>query len=314
LSGANAILCLGFDGKYAQSIVDVKLHQAKKSGAKLITFNANEHSLSKAADEWLRPVPGEEADVLEMLVESLRAEKQQNHLPPVAAQTGRIAHLLLESKRTVILLGSSLLTHSDNLFLLKMVERLIAQTAAELVMLPAPVNLAGAFRMGIIAPAATELQDLEVLHLLGEAVPADLPDQPFILYQNIYPPARDIPAGLILPAAAFTEEDGTFLDHAGQVRNIHQAVPAPGSALPSWQILCRIAQKLGVPGFDYDNAAQIQAEFEKMTFSNAELAGAVPGILQSEPDVLQAGRDEDHSYMGFPLGTWVAGFRMLYPE
>ncbi|RPJ22697.1 MAG: 4Fe-4S dicluster domain-containing protein [Chloroflexi bacterium] len=314
LSGADAILCLGFDGKYAQSIVDVKLHQAKKSGAKLITFNANEHSLSKAADEWLRPVPGEEADVLEMLVESLRAGKQQNHLSPLAAQAARIAHLLLESKRTVILLGSSLLTHSDNLFLLKMVERLIAQTAAELVMLPAPVNLAGAFRMGIIAPAATELQDLEVLHLLGEAVPADLPDQPFILYQNIYPPTRDIPAGLILPAAAFTEEDGTFLDHAGKVQNIHQAVPAPGSALPSWQILCRIAQKLGVPGFDYDNAAQIQAEFEKMTFSNAELAGAVPGILQSEPDVLQAGRGDDHSYMGFPLGTWVAGFRMLYPE
>ncbi|HSB00887.1 MAG TPA: molybdopterin-dependent oxidoreductase [Anaerolineales bacterium] len=317
LSEAEVILCLGFDGKYAQSVVDVELHQAKKSGARLITFNAREHSLSKSADEWLQPEPGEEAEVLEMLVESARAGsgKSQNHLSPAAAQAGRIAGMLLGSKHAVILLGSSFLTHSDSLFLLKLVEQLIVQTAAKLVMLPAPVNLAGALRMGIAAPATlTSLQGLEVLHLLGEAVPAYLPDQPFVLYQNIYPPALDLPAGLILPTAAFTEEDGTFLDHSGRLRSTHRAVQAPGAALPSWQILCRIAQKLGAPGFDYENEAQIRAEFEMVTFSGAELAGSIPVVLPSEPDVFPAGRGEVHSYMGFPLGTWVAGFRLLYPE
>ncbi len=316
LSGADTILCLGFDGKYAGSVVEVELHRAKKAGARLITLNAWEHSLSKAADEWLRPASEEEADLLEILVEETRtgAGKGLDHASPLAAHAQRVAHLLLESKRAAILVGSSFLTHPDNLFLLKMVERLVAQTAAELVVIPDAVNLAGAFRMGITVPATSVgIRDFEVLHLVGENVPPHLPAGPFVLYQNIYPPSRDLPSGLLLPAAAFTEEDGTFLDHAGRVRNIHRAVPAPGEALPSWQILCRIARKLGAPGFDFENAAQVQAEFEKVSLSEAELAGPVPGILQSEPDAFTWTRPEDHSYMGFPLGTWVAGLRLLYP-
>src|SRR5512138_615127 len=85
LREADVILCLGFDGKYAQSVVDVELQRAKNAGARLITFNAREHSLSKAADEWLQPAPDEEADVLEMLVESACAEELQHHLPSIAA-------------------------------------------------------------------------------------------------------------------------------------------------------------------------------------------------------------------------------------
>ncbi|MBN2117118.1 MAG: molybdopterin-dependent oxidoreductase [Anaerolineales bacterium] len=315
LSEADIILCLGFDGTYAQSVVDVGLHRAKKHGAKLVTLNANEHSLSKAADEWLRPEPGEEADVIEMLVENTRMGEQQNRLSPIASQAQRVSDMLLKSRQAIILLGPAFLTHPDNLFLLKAVERLVAQTAAQLIILPDSANLAGAFRTGIITPATTAgLQDLEVLHLVGETVPPHLPDQPFILYQNIYPPRRDLPAGLILPAAAFTEEDGTFLDHAGRTRSIQRAVPAPGEALPSWQILCRIARKLGVAGFDYENAAQVRAEYETTGFTGADFAISVPGLLQPGLDVFQWVRREDHAYMGFPLGTLVAGFRRLYPE
>lgn len=149
-----------------------------------------------------------------------------------------------------------------------------------------------------------DFKELEVLHLVGETVPADLPAVPFTLYQNIYPPARGLATGLILPATAFTEEDGTFLDHSGTMRSIQRAVQAPGSSLPSWQILCRIAQKLGVAGFDYENAEQIRAEFETMTAPSNDLAGSD----------IRAGRRDDHSYMGYPLGTWVAGFRILYPQ
>jgi NADH dehydrogenase/NADH:ubiquinone oxidoreductase subunit G len=298
LSGADVILCLGFDGKYTQSVVDVKLKQAKKLGAQMITFHSEEHSLSKAADEWLRPTPGAEVSLLEALVEGTRGSS-------AAPQVQRAAQLLSESKRAVILLGPSFLVHPDNLSLLKAVEQLIAQTNAELVMLPDTVNLAGAFRMGVVTPVTADgLEGLEVLHLVGETVPADLPAVPFILYQNIYPPARGLTTGLILPATAFTEEGGTFLDHSGTMRSIQRAVQAPGSSLPSWQILCRIAQKLGVAGFDYKNAEQIRAEFETMTIPNVDLVGSD----------IRAGRRDDHSYMGYPLGTWVAGFRILYPQ
>ncbi len=306
LSEADLILCLGFDGKYAQSIVDVKLHRAKKAGAKLISLNPLEHSLSKHADQWLRPMPGEEASMLAMLVDGVQEQEQ------CTVQVGRCIRLLQESKHTVILLGSAFLTQADNLSLLNLVERLIAQTAAELIMLPDTVNLVGALRMGISTPATSAgIQGFDVLHLIGESVPSHVTVQPYTLYQNIYPPVHDLSSGMILPATAFTEEDGTFLDYSGAMRSIHSVVQAPGSALPSWQILCRIAQKLGASGFDYENVAQIQAEFEQMTSSGAEL---IPIAIQSGSDVFSSHRPEDHSYMGFPLGTWVAGLRQLYPE
>jgi len=87
---------------------------------------------------------------------------------------------------------------------------------------------------------------------------------------------------------------------------MHRAVQAPGLALPSWQILCRIAQKMGIAGFEFENAAQIQAELEKLPVNDAEL-------LPSTPEDFRPNLPLEHSYMGFPLGTWVAGFRLLYP-
>jgi hypothetical protein len=233
-------------------------------------------------------------------------------MPP---QAQRSARLLMESKRPVILVGSSFLAHPDNIFLLKLLERLMAQIQAELILLPDPVNLGGAFQMGITTPITRKgLRDLEVLHVVGDSVPSDLPVHPFILYQNIYPSAGEISSGLVLPAATFSEEDGTFVDHCGRIQNTQQAVQAPGSALPSWQILCRIAQKLEVPGFDFESVAQIQAEMETMNFSGAEFAQPVPGLFPFDDTAFPATQIDDHSYMGFPLRTWVAGFRVLYPE
>jgi anaerobic selenocysteine-containing dehydrogenase len=181
-----------------------------------------------------------------------------------------------------------------------------------LILLPDPVNLRGAFQMGIATPLTrTSFQTLDVLHVVGEVVPSDLPLQPFLLYQNIYPSAYKPSAGLILPASAFSEEEGTFIDQSGRIRSTHEAVPALGRALPSWQILCRIAQKLGVPGFDYESAAQIQAEMETIDFSSSEL---IPGFIPPEGAAFPSFHIDDHSYMGFPLRAWVAGLRVLYPE
>ena len=312
---ADTILCLGFDGKYAQSVVETKLHQAKRAGAKLITLNARNHSLCKFADEWLQPAPDEEADVLEMLIEFIREGDAKPQLWPFPPQAQRSARLLMQAQRPVILVGASFLTHVDNVFLLKMLERLATQIQAELVVLPEKANLPGALQMGIHTPLSTaRLETLDVLHLVGEALPARLSFRPFVLYQNICPPDASLSSGLLLPAAAFTEEEGTFLDHAGARHSIHKAVQAPGSALPSWQILCRIAQKLGAPGFDFEDEEQIRAEMEAADFARADQAESIPALAPSDPAPFPASHADDHAYMGFPLRTWVAGMRSIYPE
>jgi NADH dehydrogenase/NADH:ubiquinone oxidoreductase subunit G len=169
--------------------------------------------------------------------------------------------------------------------------------------------------LGITIPlSSTTIQNLELLHLIGEGIPAGLSANPFVLYQNMYPPADGFSTGLMLPAAAFSEEDGTFIDHAGEMRRIHKAVQAPGSALPSWQILCRIAQKLEVPGFEYENEAQIQAEMGSMNLSGAGSDDSIAGLFRPGLAEFLSSHRQQHGYMGSPLRTRVPGFQALDPE
>ncbi len=315
LSTADTILCMGFDGKYVQSVVETELHRAKRRGAKLLTLNTRNHSLSNPADEWLEPAVGEEAELLGMLVEIMRVRVETPQLWPIPPQAQQSARLILASKRPVILIGSSFLSDPENVVLLRTVEKLIAQIHAEVILLPDKANLGGALQMGITTPlSAARLEQLEVLHLIGEATPDRLSFRPFVLYQNMYPPATAFSSGLVLPAAAFTEEAGTLINHAGDLRRSYKAVQAPGSALSSWQILCRIAQKLEVPGFDYENEAQIQSEMEAMKTNGPEADASLLDLFQPHAAVFPSSLINDHGYMGFPLRTWVPGFQVLYPE
>jgi predicted molibdopterin-dependent oxidoreductase YjgC len=315
LSNADTILCLGFDGKYAQSIVETELHYAKRGGAKLITFDTRNYDLRRFADEWLQSASGEEAELLEMLIEIVRARTTTPQLWPLPPQAQRSARLLMESKRPVILVGSSFLTHPHNISLLKIVEKLIAQIHAELILLPEEVNLGGALQLGITNSLSKRtLQQMEVLHVIGEAIPAEQSSPPFVLYQNIFPPISPFSSGLMLPATAFTEENGTFINHAGEMCRTQRAVPVPGIALPSWQIICRLAQKLGVPGFEYENEVQIQAELESMNLVDVEPDGALLKLFQPGSAAFPLSHANDHGYMGFPLGTWVKGFQSLEAE
>lgn len=315
LSDADTILCLGFEGRYAQSVVETELHYAKRMGAKLITFDTRNNDLRRFADEWLQPAPGEEAELLEILIEILRAKSRAPHLWPIPPQAQHAIHLLMEAQSPVILVGSSFLTHRHNITLLSLVEKLMAQLHAELILLPEEVNLGGALQMGITNPlSSTRLEQLEVLHLIGEAMPEKVSSQQFVLYQNMFAPASNILSGLVLPAAAFTETNGTFIDHAGEMQRIRSAVPAPGEALPSWQILCGLAQKLGAAGFDYESEQQIRAEMESMKPIDAGPDGALLKLFQPDSIPFPLSDTLDHGYMGYPLGTWVKGLQWLLDE
>ena len=58
-------------------------------------------------------------------------------------------------------------------------------------------------------------------------------------------------ADIILPAAAYTEKDGTYVNTEGRVQYAEKAVFAPGDAREDWTILRALADALGVSvGFD----------------------------------------------------------------
>ncbi|MGN6500712.1 MAG: NADH-quinone oxidoreductase subunit NuoG [Tsuneonella sp.] len=65
-------------------------------------------------------------------------------------------------------------------------------------------------------------------------------------------------ADVILPAAAFSEKDGTYVNTEGRVQFAEKAVFAPGEAREDWTILRALADALGVT-VGFDSFAELQA-------------------------------------------------------
>lgn len=64
-------------------------------------------------------------------------------------------------------------------------------------------------------------------------------------------------ADVVLPATAWAETDGAFTNTERRVQRVRAAVPPPGEARPDWWIISQLAQRLGLPGFDYTEPKQV---------------------------------------------------------
>ena len=67
----------------------------------------------------------------------------------------------------------------------------------------------------------------------------------FLVCQDIFPTETTKFAHVILPAAAWSENDGTFTSSERRVNRVRTAHPAPGDAKPNWWIFKEIAKRMG---------------------------------------------------------------------
>ncbi len=75
-------------------------------------------------------------------------------------------------------------------------------------------------------------------------------------------------ADVVLPAASFAEKDGTFTNTERRVQRVRKAIAPPGQARPDWEIVCDLAQRMGVT-WKYASPAQIMDEIASLTPSYA---------------------------------------------
>jgi NADH-quinone oxidoreductase subunit G len=54
-------------------------------------------------------------------------------------------------------------------------------------------------------------------------------------------------ASVVLPAAAWAEVEGTFTNYQRRVQRLRAAVPAPGDAVPRWELAAGLLERLGRP-------------------------------------------------------------------
>ena len=111
--------------------------------------------------------------------------------------------------------------------------------------------------------------------------------------QFIYESANSDSAEVVLPTTVFTEEDGTKSGEEYMKYTINKAVEPPGEALPSWMIMSRIAQSMGLEGFSSASIDELKEE-----------------ILNSEPLEIPKISKQCLDYMGIPIADKVEEFRL----
>jgi NADH-quinone oxidoreductase subunit G len=99
---------------------------------------------------------------------------------------------------------------------------------------------------GIIA--GCRAGDIEVLYLLGadEIDTSDL-GATFVIYQGHHGDCGARRADVVLPGAAYTEKDGTYVNTEGRVQLARRAVFPPGEAREDWKVLRALSAGLGRP-------------------------------------------------------------------
>ena len=60
----------------------------------------------------------------------------------------------------------------------------------------------------------------------------------FFVVQEIFLSETAKLADVVLPAASYAADDGTFTNTERRVQRVRKAVPAPGEAKPDWEIVC----------------------------------------------------------------------------
>ncbi len=110
----------------------------------------------------------------------------------------------------------------------------------------------------------------------------ELASAEFLVVQDIFQNETTRFAHVVLPAAAWSENDGTFTNSERRVSRVRTASPAPGVAMPNWWIFREIARRFG-----HDWAASSGQELWDNEIS--ELAPSMGGIKyhRLEADGLQ---------------------------
>lgn len=88
----------------------------------------------------------------------------------------------------------------------------------------------------------------------------------YVVVQDISDKADSLAyADVILPAAAWTEKEGTMTNSERRISHLNKIVDPPGEALPDAEIICRFANKMGFKGFEYSRMEEIYKEHTRLT-------------------------------------------------
>tara|TARA_R110000850_G_scaffold57091_8_gene133953 strand:- start:1140 stop:3155 length:2016 start_codon:yes stop_codon:yes gene_type:complete len=147
-------------------------------------------------------------------------------------------------KRSIVIVGQGALAAEDGGAVLATVQAICEKAGSKLLVLHTAAGRVGAMDVGAVADGGVpEVLAAEVIYNMG-ADEGDIPAGPFVIYQGSHGDRGAHRADIILPAAAYTEEGGLFVNTEGRPQLAQRAGFAPGQAKENWAILRALSAEM----------------------------------------------------------------------
>jgi NADH-quinone oxidoreductase subunit G len=277
-----AALLVGSDLRHEMPLLNHRVHQATKKGARVYAVNP-------AHFDFNYKLAGEAIVAPQALVDALlalaRAAVAAGVTAPVALadaiaaaqsdQGDSDAIAALKSGKAVVILGEAAVTHPQASWL-RAIARFIADaTGAGYDELPVGANGVGLARLGVVPgnggldAQAMLAQPRKSYLLYGVEPPHDFADggaalkalrgaDQVVAFSAYASPALREVADVILPIALLPESDATLVNVDGLAQGVMAGAKAPGQARPGWKVLRALGGALQLAGFEFDDLAGLR--------------------------------------------------------
>jgi NADH-quinone oxidoreductase subunit G len=119
-------------------------------------------------------------------------------------------------------------------------------------------------------------EEIKLVYLLGaDDFDMGLLANAFVIYQGHHGDAGAHRADIVLPGAAYTEKDATYVNLEGRVQRTKRAVFPPGQAKDDWAIIRALSDAVGKP-LPYNTLEKLRERMEKAVPHFARVDEIVP--------------------------------------
>ncbi|MDO6732518.1 NADH-quinone oxidoreductase subunit NuoG [Marinovum sp. 2_MG-2023] len=185
----------------------------------------------------------------------------------------------------VMIIGQGALREADGAAVLGTAMKMAEAASSKLMVLHTAAARVGAMDVGAVTEGGMDaLEGTDVVYNLG-ADEIDIAEGPFVIYQGSHGDRGAHRADVILPSAAYTEENAVFVNTEGRPQLALRAGFAPGEAKENWAILRALSGELDSK-LPYDSLAQLRTSLIK----DVPHLGNIDDVPENKWQVVEPGK------------------------
>jgi NADH-quinone oxidoreductase subunit G len=241
---ADVLLIVGSDPRKEAPVLNARIRKRWRTGALKVATIA-------AKADWT--------------YDTLDLGNKPQLLADLVAGKGDFAQILKDAKHPLVIVGQAALQRDDAASIVAHAAELSQRDGWNgLAVLHTAASRVGALDLGFVpgegglsANKMAETSALDVLFLLG-ADEIEIGSGAFVVYIGSHGDKGAHRADVILPAAAYTEKSGLYVNTEGRVQRANRASFPPGDAREDWAILRALSEVLGKT-LSFDSLSQLRA-------------------------------------------------------